>query len=219
MSTQGTNWESTDSFLLWRVFVWQDNIAAAEEGCSSRVARLAKLPSQSPRQTNLAVVHPPNNLLTSRTCAGGGGGGSQQFREIELTPSKKSCSASRQQIQQLKKLTFQTLRTPVVSPSSNWGSRTRRAGERSLRVGLFNAASADTSCAALLHLGNKFEKVHRVPAWQQPTVPLTHLGLGHRAILLLLDLVWPKIGNNNCATKIGACRTLIGAFRLSPVGS
>ena len=83
-------------------------------------------------------------------------------------------------------------------------------------AGLFNA-SADTSCAALLHLGNKFEKVHRGPAWQQPTVPLTHLGLGH--LLLLLDLVWPKIGKNNCAAKIGACRTLIGAFRLSPFGS
>ena len=69
-------------------------------------------------------------------------------------------------------------------------------------AGLFNA-SADTSCAALLHLGNKFEKVHRGPAWQQPTVPLTHLGLGH--LLLLLDLVWPKIGKNNCAAKIGAC--------------
>ena len=48
MSTKGTNWEeSTDSFLLWRVFVWEDNIAGGE-GCCSLVARLAKLPlSQS----------------------------------------------------------------------------------------------------------------------------------------------------------------------------
>ena len=94
--------------------------------------------------------------------------------------------------------------------------------QRSLRVaaGVIQCWCGHTSCAALLHLGNKFEKVHRrVPAWQQPTVPLTHLGLGHRAFLLLLHLVWPKIGKNNCAAKIGARGTLIGPFHLSPVGS
>ena len=92
-----------------------------------------------------------------------------------------------------------------------------------MAAGVIQCWCGHTSCAALLHLGNKFEKVHRrVPAWQQPTVPLTHLGLGHLLLLLLLlllDLVWPKIGKNNCAAEIGACTTLIGAFRLSPVGS
>ena len=59
--------------------------------------------------------------------------------------------------------------------------------QRSLRVaaGVIQCWCGHTSCAALLHLGNKFEKVHRrVPAWQQPTVPLTHLGLGHLLIQL-----------------------------------
>ena len=107
MSTEGTNWESTDSFLLWRVFVWEDNIgvgkAAAVEWPDSQNCLCLKV-------SDLAVVHPPG--LTSRTCR-------SRFREIELTPSKKSCSASRRQIQLLKKLTFQTLHTPVVSPSAN----------------------------------------------------------------------------------------------------
>ena len=86
--------------------------------------------------------------------------------------------------------------------------------------GLFNAG-ADTPvvlhcCISEINL----RKCIVLEPWQQPTVPLTHLGLGHRAdLLLLLHLVWPKIGKNNCAAEIGACTTLIGAFRLSPVGS
>ena len=83
--------------------------------------------------------------------------------------------------------------------------------------GLFNAANADTSCAALLHLGNKFEKVHRVGAlatahcatYPPGTGPSSSSWTEHR----------PKNGKNNCAAKIGGCTKLIGAFRLSPVGS
>ena len=63
MSTEGTNWESTDSFLLWRVFVWEDNIgvgkAAAVEWPDSQNCLCLKV-------SDLAVIHPPG--LTSRTC-------------------------------------------------------------------------------------------------------------------------------------------------------
>ena len=94
-----------------------------------------------------------------------------------LTPSKKSCFAIRLE-SRLKELTSQTLGTRSLAPPAIEAQGQR--SKQSLRAaGLFNAA--DTSCAApaLLHLGNKFEKVHRVPARQQPSVPLTHLGLGH----------------------------------------
>ena len=94
-----------------------------------------------------------------------------------MTPSKKSCFAIRLE-SRLKELTSQTLGTRSLAPPAIEAQGQR--SKQSLRAaGLFNAA--DTSCAApaLLHLGNKFEKVHRVPARQQPSVPLTHLGLGH----------------------------------------
>ena len=84
--------------------------------------------------------------------------------------------------------------------------------------GLFNAG-ADTP--VVLHCCISEINLRKcIVVFQPGNSPLCHLPTWDWAILLLLlDLVWPKIGKNNCAAEIGACTTLIGAFRLSPVGS
>ena len=181
MSTEGTNWEYRQVFAGSEFS--SGRITSRQGGLqSSRQTR--KTASVSKSQTDDHFDQPrllssSSHNITPRTR------GSRRRRAATvsgnsiLTPSKKSCSAIRLE-SRLKELTSQTLGTRSLAPPAIEAQGQR--SKQSLRAaGLFNAA--DTSCAAaaaaLLHLGNKFEKVHRVPARQQPSVPLTHLGLGH----------------------------------------
>ena len=180
MSTEGTNWEYRQVFAGSEFS--SGRITSRQGGLqSSRQTR--KTASVSKSQTDDHFDQPrllssSSHNITPRTRGSRRRAATVSGNSI-LTPSKKSCSAIRLE-SRLKELTSQTLGTRSLAPPAIEAQGQR--SKQSLRAaGLFNAA--DTSCAAaaaaLLHLGNKFEKVHRVPARQQPSVPLTHLGLGH----------------------------------------